>query len=89
MDDDYSDNSYEEDADTSDDYDLSETVDVSSDADDAASDAGMIDEDGCPMFIVRLSRANINRTLEIPFAFWQCHLQMEAFFEYVYFNVDG
>ncbi|KAG6411511.1 hypothetical protein SASPL_129594 [Salvia splendens] len=89
VDDEVSDNSYTEDVDTSDEYEPSETEADSSDDDDYASDAGVLEDDGCPTFTVTLSRANISRTLEIPYAFWQRHIRMAALFDPVYFNVDG
>ncbi|KAG6383868.1 hypothetical protein SASPL_156363 [Salvia splendens] len=66
-----SDHSDAPDVDTSDDYvpTQSEGGD-SSDGDDYASDAGVLDEDGCPTFTVTLDSSNINSTLEFPMAFW-------------------
>ncbi|XP_047945734.1 B3 domain-containing protein REM20-like [Salvia hispanica] len=84
-----SDHSDVPDVDTSDDYVPSGTEGDSSDDDDYAPDQGVVDDDGCPMFTVTLDPSNINRTLEIPFAFWRQHIRMIALNDPVYFNVNG
>ncbi|KAG6394338.1 hypothetical protein SASPL_144922 [Salvia splendens] len=85
-----SDHSDAPDVDTSDDYvpTQSEGGD-SSDGDDYASDAGVLDEDGCPTFTVTLDSSNINSTLEIPMVFWRRHIRMISLQDSVYFNVNG
>ncbi|XP_042046329.1 uncharacterized protein LOC121792445 [Salvia splendens] len=71
-----SDPSYSLDVDTSDDYEPSDTEIDTSDDDGYVSDAGALDEDGCPTFVVTLTPANIKRTLEISFPFWQWYIKL-------------
>ncbi|KAL1560096.1 B3 domain-containing protein REM1-like [Salvia divinorum] len=60
---------YSLDIDTSDDYKSSETeIDTSDDAD-YIEDRDALNTDGYPTFMVKLTRSNLNRTLEIPFGF--------------------
>ncbi|XP_042041329.1 putative B3 domain-containing protein REM4 [Salvia splendens] len=85
-----SDHSDAPDVDTSDDYVPTQSEgSFSSDGDDYASDAGVLDDDGCPTFTVTLDASNINRTLEIPMAFWHRHIRMISLQDPVYFNVNG
>ncbi|KAG6395957.1 hypothetical protein SASPL_142091 [Salvia splendens] len=85
-----SDHSDAPDVDTSDDYvpTQSEGGD-SSDGDDYAVEAGVLDEDGCPTFTVTFDSSNINRTLEIPMSFWRRHIRMISLQDPIYFNVNG
>lgn len=89
--DEFSDESYATDADSSDDYQPSETDIKSSDDDEEeyAPDEGVLNTDGCPTFTVTLDESNIQRTLEIPMAFWRSHIRMNALNDPVHFNVDG
>ncbi|KAG6394425.1 hypothetical protein SASPL_145009 [Salvia splendens] len=85
-----SDHSDAPDVDTSDDYVPTQSeCSFSSDGDDYASDAGVLDDDGCPTFTVNLNASNINRTLEIPMAFWRRHVRMISLQDPVCFNVNG
>ncbi|XP_047953975.1 B3 domain-containing protein At1g16640-like [Salvia hispanica] len=69
--------------------DVQEPEIESSDDEDYAPDQGVIDDDGCPTFVVTLDWSNIKRSLEIPFAFWRRHIRMNALQDPVYFNVNG
>ncbi|XP_047964671.1 B3 domain-containing protein Os03g0212300-like isoform X2 [Salvia hispanica] len=85
-----SDHSDVPDEDTSDDYVPTESEGSNStDDEDYAPDAGVVDVDGYPTFTVTLDRSNINRTLEITMAFWRRHIRMISLQDLVYFNVNG
>ncbi|KAG6392948.1 hypothetical protein SASPL_147177 [Salvia splendens] len=85
-----SDHSDAPDVDTSDDYvPMQSEGSFSSDGDDYASDAGVLDDDVCPTFTVNLDASNINCTLEIPMVFWHRHIRMISLQDPIYFNVNG
>lgn len=64
--------------DTSDDYVPSETETDSTNNDEFEDDSGALDVDGYPTFAISLTPTNINRTIEIPYGFWQRHIPMGA-----------
>ena len=61
----------------------------SSDDDNYAPNPGVVNDDVCPTFTITLDSSNINRSLEIPMAFWRHHIRMNALQDPVYFNVNG
>ncbi|KAG6392829.1 hypothetical protein SASPL_147057 [Salvia splendens] len=70
--------SYSPDIDTSDDYVPSETESATTMDDDYVDDSRALNIDGFPTFFISLTPTNINRSLEIPYGFWQCHIPMGA-----------
>ncbi|KAG6421364.1 hypothetical protein SASPL_117915 [Salvia splendens] len=70
--------SYAPDIDTSDDYVPSEIESESTMDDDYVDDSRALTIDGLPTFVFTLTATNINRSLEIPYGFWQRHIPMGA-----------
>ncbi|KAG6399034.1 hypothetical protein SASPL_140508 [Salvia splendens] len=70
--------SYGPDIDTSDDYVPSENESESTMDDDYVDDSGALNIDGLPTFMISIIATNINRSLEIPYGFWQRHIPMGA-----------
>lgn len=68
--------SYSPDIDSSDDYVPSEAETDSSNGDEYEDDSGVLNVDGYPTFMISLTPTNINRTIEIPYGFWQRHVPM-------------
>ncbi|XP_047961463.1 B3 domain-containing protein REM20-like [Salvia hispanica] len=80
---------YSPDVDTSDDYCPSEVETDSSQDDDYEDDSGALDVDGYPTFVLTLTKTNINRTIEIPYRFWQRHIRMGALEAAVFLLAEG
>ncbi|KAL1534099.1 B3 domain-containing protein REM20-like [Salvia divinorum] len=89
VDDDELEGSYSPDVETSDDYEPSDTEPELLDDYDYEEDKGVLADDGYPTFVVKLSKSNINSTLQIPFRFWQRHIRMGALEVPVYFLAYG
>ncbi|KAG6403670.1 hypothetical protein SASPL_135898 [Salvia splendens] len=70
--------SYSADIDTSDDYVPSDIESETTVDDDYVDDSRVLNIDGFPTFVISLTPTNINRSLEIPYGFWQCHIPMGA-----------
>lgn len=68
------DGSYSSDIDTSDDYVPSETESETTMDDDYVGDSGALNVDGYPTFVISLTPTNINRSIGIPYGFWQRHI---------------
>ncbi|KAG6391012.1 hypothetical protein SASPL_148758 [Salvia splendens] len=81
--------SYSPDIDTSDDYVPSENESETTMDDDYVDDSGALNIDGFPTFIISLTPTNINRSLEIPYGFWQRHIPMGAIKVGVHLVTEG
>ncbi|KAG6416351.1 hypothetical protein SASPL_123779 [Salvia splendens] len=81
--------SYSPDIDTSDDYVPSETESEKTMDDDYVDDSGALNVDGYPTFVISLTPTNINRSIEIPYGFWQRHIPLGAIKAAVYLVTEG
>ncbi|KAG6427957.1 hypothetical protein SASPL_112205 [Salvia splendens] len=64
--------------DTSDDYVPSDNESETTMDEEYVDDSGALNIDGLPTFVLTLTPANIHRTLEFPYGFWQRHIPMGA-----------
>ncbi|KAG6427782.1 hypothetical protein SASPL_112029 [Salvia splendens] len=81
--------SYSPDIDTSDDYVQSETESETTMDDDYVDNSGALNVDGYPTFVISLTPTNINRSIEIPYGFWQRHIPLGAIKAAVYLVTEG
>ncbi|XP_042032416.1 uncharacterized protein LOC121779149 [Salvia splendens] len=69
---------YSPDIETSDDYAPSDSESDTTVDEEYADDSRALSIDELPTFVISLTQANIDRSIEIPYGFWQRHIPMGA-----------
>ncbi|KAG6408476.1 hypothetical protein SASPL_131489 [Salvia splendens] len=80
---------YSPDIETSDDYMPSETESEKTMDDDYVDDNKALNIDDFPTFVISLTTMHINRSIEISYGFWQCHIPMGAIKAGVHLVTEG